>query len=110
MEALLKKKDDWTESVTVSELSSCNSGESKESCSSSSGSSSGNLVDKVKVNNKAKGSGPALASPPPLLGWPIRRATTTVSKNSDVSNGNGDADNISNEDDKFKKLGSKING
>ncbi|XWS07690.1 hypothetical protein CRYUN_Cryun41cG0011500 [Craigia yunnanensis] len=109
MEALLKKKDDWTESV--SELSSCNCGESKESSSSSSssGSSSGNLVDKVKVN-KARGSGSASASP--LLGWPIRRAITTiatVSKNSDVSNGNGDEDKISNEDDKFKKLGSQIN-
>ncbi|XWS65918.1 hypothetical protein CRYUN_Cryun05aG0154700 [Craigia yunnanensis] len=122
MEPLLKKKDDWTESVTVSELSSCNSGESKESSSSSSGSSSGNLVDKVKFNNKAggsgSGSGSASASPPPLLGWPIRRAITstptptptpTVSKNSDVSNGNGDEDKISTEDDEFKKLGSKIN-
>ncbi|XWS56643.1 hypothetical protein CRYUN_Cryun09bG0103600 [Craigia yunnanensis] len=120
MEALLKKKDDWTESVTVSELNSWNSGESKESSSSSRGSSSGNLVDQIKVNNKDRGSGfgSASASPPPLLGWPIRRAitsasttlaTTTVSKNSDVSNENGDEDNISNEDDKFKKLGSKIN-
>ncbi|XP_021295496.1 rop guanine nucleotide exchange factor 5 isoform X2 [Herrania umbratica] len=118
MEALLKKKDDWTDSV--SGLSSCN-GESKEtsSSSSSSGSSSGKLVDKVKVS-KARGSGSGSASPP-LLGWPIRRATTanaaaapittasTLSKNSDVSNGNGDEDKSSNEDDKFTKLGSKIN-
>ncbi|OMO94361.1 Plant specific Rop nucleotide exchanger, PRONE [Corchorus capsularis] len=112
MEALLKKKDDLTESV--SELSSCN-GESKESSSSSSccsGSSSGNLVEnKVKVsNNKVKGS----ASP--LLGWPIRKATTTpstvnaaVSKKLDVSNGNGDKEKICDEDDKFKRMGSKIN-
>ncbi|XP_022745358.1 rop guanine nucleotide exchange factor 5-like isoform X1 [Durio zibethinus] len=116
MEALLKKKDDWTESA--SELSSCNSGESKEgsNSSSSSRSSSGNLVDKVKVNKaRVSGSGSASASPPSLLGWPIRRAiatTTTpatVSKNSDVSDGNGDEDKISNEDDKFKKLSSKIN-
>ncbi|XP_022748382.1 rop guanine nucleotide exchange factor 5-like isoform X2 [Durio zibethinus] len=117
MEALLKKKDDWTESA--SELSSCNSGESKEgsSSSSSSRSSSGNLVDKVKVNKaRVSGSGSASASPPSLLGWPIRRAiattTTTpatVSKNSDVADGNGDEDKISNEDDKFKKLSSKIN-
>ncbi|XVF23998.1 hypothetical protein REPUB_Repub13aG0088700 [Reevesia pubescens] len=122
MEALLKKKDDWTESVTVSELSSFNGGESKETTSSSSGSSSesnsGNLVDKVKVNNNNEargGSGSASASPP-LLGLPIRRAlastttnTSTVSKNSNVSNGNGDEHKISNEDDKFKRLGSKIN-
>ncbi|XP_022765074.1 rop guanine nucleotide exchange factor 5-like [Durio zibethinus] len=122
MEALLKKKDDWTEDV--SELNSSNGGESKESSgsnsSSSSGSSSGNLVDKIKVNIKARGSesgsasASASATPPPLLGWPIRKATITtspptVSKNSDVSNGNGDEDKISNEDDKFKKLGSKIN-
>ncbi|XVE52589.1 hypothetical protein DITRI_Ditri02bG0133900 [Diplodiscus trichospermus] len=118
MEALLKKKDDWTESVNLSELRSCNSGESKDSSSSSSsssGSSSGNLVEKVKVNSKARGPGSASASPPPLLGWPIRRAITsaattpTVSKKSDVSNGNGDEDKTSNEDDKFRKLGSKIN-
>ncbi|OMO76380.1 Plant specific Rop nucleotide exchanger, PRONE [Corchorus olitorius] len=114
MEALLKKKDDLTESV--SELSSCN-GESKESSSSSSccsGSSSGNLVEnKVKLvnNNKVKGS-----ASPPLLGWPIRKATTTpstvnaaVSKKLDVSNGNGDKEKICDEDDKFKRMGSKIN-
>ncbi|EOY17958.1 ROP guanine nucleotide exchange factor 5 [Theobroma cacao] len=121
MEVLLKKKDDWTESV--SGLSSC-TGESKENSSSSnssSGSSSGKLVDKVKVS-KARGSGSGSGSAsPPLLGWPIRRATTanaavaaittasTVSKNSDVSNGNGDEVKSSNEDDKFEKLGSKIN-
>lgn len=122
MEVLLKKKDDWTESV--SGLSSC-TGESKENSSSSnssSGSSSAKLVDKVKVS-KARGSGSGSGSAsPPLLGWPIRRATTanaavaaittasTVSKNSDVSNGNGDEVKSSNEDDKFEKLGSKING
>lgn len=121
MEVLLKKKDDWTESV--SGLSSC-TGESKENSSSSnssSGSSSAKLVDKVKVS-KARGSGSGSGSAsPPLLGWPIRRATTanaavaaittasTVSKNSDVSNGNGDEVKSSNEDDKFEKLGSKIN-
>ncbi|XP_022747978.1 uncharacterized protein LOC111297572 [Durio zibethinus] len=79
MEALLKKKDDWTESA--SELSSCNSGESKEgsNSSSSSRSSSGNLVDKVKVNKaRVSGSGSASASPPSLLGWPIRRAIATT--------------------------------
>ncbi|XVF83808.1 hypothetical protein PTKIN_Ptkin16aG0522700 [Pterospermum kingtungense] len=126
MESLLlkKKKDDRSFTESVSELSSCHSGESKESSnssssSSSSGSSSGNLVDKVKVNNKARGSGSGSASPP-LLGWPIRRAITataaaavavaspTMSKNSDVSGGNGDKDKISNEDDEFKRLGSKI--
>ncbi|XP_022743443.1 rop guanine nucleotide exchange factor 7-like [Durio zibethinus] len=113
MEALLKKKDDWT----VSELSSYNSGESKESSSSSSSSSessSGDLVDKVKVNNKARGSGSASASPPLLLGWPIMTAIPPspppiVSKNSYVSNGNGNEDKISNDEDKFKNLVSKIN-
>ncbi|GMI87192.1 ROP (rho of plants) guanine nucleotide exchange factor 5, ROP GUANINE NUCLEOTIDE EXCHANGE FACTOR 5 [Hibiscus trionum] len=83
MEPLLNKKDVWTE------LSSCNGAESKSSStgSNSSGSSSGK-------KGSASGS-------PPLLGWPIRRAiTATPSK--DV-NGNGD------EDDKFKKLGSKTN-
>ncbi|KAE8689603.1 Rop guanine nucleotide exchange factor 5 [Hibiscus syriacus] len=82
MEALLKKKANWTDSVSASELSSFNG----ESSSSESGSGSASS----------------------LLGWPIRRAITTVagsaSKNSaDVSNENGD------EADKHKKLGSKIN-
>ncbi|KAK8487226.1 hypothetical protein V6N11_013949 [Hibiscus sabdariffa] len=96
MEALMKKKKDdidWTESVSVSELNSFNGcGESKVSSSSS-------------ISRSSSESGSGLASS--LLGWPIRRAITaagSVSKNSaDVSNENGD------EDDKHKKLSSKIN-
>ncbi|KAE8673747.1 Rop guanine nucleotide exchange factor 5 [Hibiscus syriacus] len=96
MEPLLKKKDGWTESGSATELSSCNGGESKESSSNSSGSSSGK-------KGSASGS-------PPLLGWPIRRAiTATPSVSKDVSNGDGEEDEVCNEDDKFKKLGSKIN-
>ncbi|KAE8718067.1 Rop guanine nucleotide exchange factor 5 [Hibiscus syriacus] len=100
MEPLLKKKDDWCESVSAAELSSCNRDESKESntSSNSSGSSSGNLVRKIR------GSGS-----PPLIGWPIRRAiSATPSVSKDVSNGNGD-EKVCNEDDKFRKMGSKIN-
>lgn len=91
----MKKKDNWTESLSATELSSFNDGgESKEGsssiCSSSSSSSSGS------------------SSASSLLGLPIRKAITTaagsVSNNLDVSNGNGD------EDEKYKKLGSKING
>ncbi|PPE00068.1 hypothetical protein GOBAR_DD02858 [Gossypium barbadense] len=90
MEPLLKKKGDWSESVSGS-----NGGESKESSSNSS--SSGSSSDKVR------GSGS-----PPLLGWPIRRAiTTTPSKNSDVCN--GDDDKVGNQVDKFKNMGSRIN-
>ncbi|GMI80796.1 ROP (rho of plants) guanine nucleotide exchange factor 5, ROP GUANINE NUCLEOTIDE EXCHANGE FACTOR 5 [Hibiscus trionum] len=98
MEPFLKKKDDRTESVSATELSSCNGAESKDSSTSSnsSGSSSGNL-----------GSG---SGSPPLLGWPIRRAiSATPSVSKDVSNGNGDEEKVSNEDDEFKKMGSKIN-
>ncbi|KHG21721.1 Rop guanine nucleotide exchange factor 1 -like protein [Gossypium arboreum] len=93
MEASMKKKDNWTESLSATELRSFNDGgESKESSSSicsSSSSSSGSV------------------SASSLLGLPIRKAITTaagsVSNNLDVSNGNGD------EDEKYKKLGSKIN-
>ncbi|GMI72584.1 ROP (rho of plants) guanine nucleotide exchange factor 5, ROP GUANINE NUCLEOTIDE EXCHANGE FACTOR 5 [Hibiscus trionum] len=94
MEALMKKKDDCTESVSLSDLSSFNGcGESKESSSSG-------------FSRSSSESGSGLVSS--LLGWPIRRAITTaadsVSKNSaDVSNENGD------EEEKDKKLGSKIN-
>ncbi|KAL4387600.1 hypothetical protein GQ457_09G030150 [Hibiscus cannabinus] len=105
MEPLLKKKDDWTESVSATELSSCNGAESKESSTSSnsSGSSSGNLVRKVRGSGSGSGS-------PSLLGWPIRRAiTATPSVSKDDSNGNGDEEKVSDEDDKFKKMGSKIN-
>ncbi|KAK8481652.1 hypothetical protein V6N13_027167 [Hibiscus sabdariffa] len=87
MEPLLKKEDDWTESGSATELSSCNGAESRESSigSNSSGSSSG------KKGSETSGS-------PPLLGWPIRRAiTATPSVSKDVD-----------EDDKFKKMGSKI--
>ncbi|KAK8491080.1 hypothetical protein V6N11_047123 [Hibiscus sabdariffa] len=87
MEPLLKKEDDWTESGSATELSSCNGAESRESSigSNSSGSSSGK-------KGSASGS-------PPLLGWPIRRAiSATPSVSKDV-----------NEDDKFTKMGSKIN-
>ncbi|KAK8334333.1 hypothetical protein V6Z11_A10G268600 [Gossypium hirsutum] len=92
MEPLLKKKGDWSESVSGS-----NGAESKESSSNSNSSSSGSSSLKVR------GSGS-----PPLLGWPIRRAiTTTPSKNSDVCN--GDDDKVGDQDDKFKKMGSRIN-
>ncbi|TYG65763.1 hypothetical protein ES288_D06G212800v1 [Gossypium darwinii] len=93
MEASMKKKDNWTESLSATELSSFNDGgESKESSSSicSSSSSSSGCV-----------------SASSLLGLPIRKAIATaagsVSNNLDVSNGNGD------EDEKYKKMGSKIN-
>lgn len=90
MEPLLKKKDDWSESVSGS-----NGGESKESSSSSNSNSSSS----GSSSHKVRGSGS-----PPLLGWPIRRAiTTTPTKDSDD-------DKVGNQDDKFKKMGSRING
>ncbi|GKU88946.1 hypothetical protein SLEP1_g3151 [Rubroshorea leprosula] len=46
------------------------------------------------------------SSSPPLLGWPIRRAT--VSKSSVLSDGNGEEDKTKYKDSKFKKLGSKV--
>ncbi|GLT93023.1 hypothetical protein SLE2022_108300 [Rubroshorea leprosula] len=95
MENSVKKRDGFefcngTESV--SELSTTESRQS-----SSSGSSSGTFSEKVKTMG---------SSSPPLLGWPIRRAT--VSKSSVLSDGNGEEDKTKYEDSKFKKLGSKV--
>ncbi|KAE8669305.1 Rop guanine nucleotide exchange factor 5 [Hibiscus syriacus] len=98
MEPLLKKKDGWTESGSATELRNCNGGESKTSSTTSSNSSGSNSGKKGSVFGS-----------PTLLGWPIRRAiTATPSVSKDVSNGDG-IEEVSNEDDKSKKLGSKIN-
>ncbi|GLT43794.1 hypothetical protein SLA2020_177250 [Shorea laevis] len=78
---------------SASELSTTESRQS-----SSSGSSSGTFTEKVKTMGSS--------SPPPLLGWPIRRAT--VSKSSVLSDGSGQEDKTKYEDSKFKKLGSKV--
>lgn len=88
MERLVKKKDGF-EFCTGTESGSEFTAESRQS--SSSGSSSG--IEKVKIVE---------SSSPPLLGWPIRKAS--VSKSSNLSGGNREKVKNKYEDSKVSEI------